>query len=223
MLPAFFWGMSPKSLFVAVLMLPVALLAQEKEKPKISALERSQGWRLLDTSDLRAFGGNKLPKNWQYKKAEGIFVGATGTALVTAEEFGDFELSFDCKVATGGHAEVYVRSSEEQDAPEKSGAVVLLSGHGESVGGNGLAEPDRKLKPRFDEWYRVKIALFGNEVRCWINGDQVNSYMLGSSDWLKAVAASAQPGVAKAAHERTGRMAFSGDGVEIRNVKVRAM
>lgn len=218
-LPAFFWGMSPKKFFLAALLLPVVLLAEDKLK--ITAFERSQGWRLLDASDLRGFQENKLPANW--KKSDGGFVGQAGTALVTADEFGDFELTFECKVAEGGHGEFYLRVSEDEKAPEHSAPVVLLPGHGDRTGGNGLSEPDRKVTPRVGEWQRVKIALFGNEVRCWINGDQVVSYMLGSSDWQKAVAASANPGVAKSANERSGRLAFSGDQIEIRNVKVRAM
>ena len=218
-LPAFLWGMSLKKVLLAALLLPVVLLAEDK--PKITAFERSQGWRLLDASDLRGFRENKLPKNWT--KNGYAFTGKAGTALVTAEEFADFELTFDCKVAEGGHGEVFIRVSEDETAPEKSGPVVYLYGHEDQVGGNGLVAPDRKVSSRFGDWSRVKIALFGNEVTCWINGDRVHSYLIGTPDWKKAVAASANPSVAKSANERTGRLAFTGEDIEIRNVKVRSM
>jgi len=211
--------MSPKKLLLAALLLPVVLLAEDK--PKITAFERSQGWRLLDASDLRGFRENKLPANW--KKTDGGFAGQAGLALVTADEFGDFELTFECKVAEGGHGEFYLRVSEDEKSPEVTAPVVLLPGHGERTGGNGLAEPDRKVTVRLGEWQRVKIALFGNEVTCWLNGDRVGGYMLGSSEWQKAVAASAHPGVVKSANERSGRLAFSGESIEIRHIKVRSM
>lgn len=213
--------MSLKTIAVAAFLLPLALVAADK--PKISALERSQGWRLLDGSDVRGFRADKLPANWNYQKADGIFLGKSGAAMVTADEFADFELTFECKIAEGGAGKVYLRVSEDMDAPEKSGPVVLLSGYGDQFGGSGLREPDRKVKQRFDDWFRVKIALFGNEVTCWINGDRIDSYMIGSPDWMKAVAASAQPSVAKAADERSGRLVFAGEGFELRNVKVRAI
>lgn len=211
--------MSPKSLALAALVLPVALLAADQ--PKITAYERSQGWRLLDKTEWHGFGANKLPANWQER--DGSLVGSAGAALVSNDDFGDFELTFDWKVAPGGKGAVYFKVFEDEKAPEKSGPTMQLAGHGDVLGGNGLAAPDRKVTPQFDVWYRCKILVFGNQVEYWINGDKVLVYMLDTPEWRKAIAASANPTVAKYVTERGGRVAFAGEGLELRNVKVRGI
>jgi hypothetical protein len=211
--------MSPKSLAIAVLFLPTLLCAADQ--PKVTAYERSQGWHLLDASDWHGFRTNKLPANWQQR--DGSFVGAAGAALVSNDEFADFELTFDWKVAPEGNGAVYFRVFEDEDAPEKSGPVMQLAGHGDALAGNGLAAPDHKLTPQFDVWYRSKIVVFGNQVEYWVNGEKVMSYMLDSPEWRKAIASSANPTVAKFVNERGGRVAFVGAGLEIRNVKVRSI
>lgn len=193
------------------------------EAPKLTAYERSQGWKLLfdgrDTSDWRAFGGNKLPANWQVR--DGSLAGAAGGAIASAEEFGDFELQFDWRVAPGGRGAVHIRADEEAATPEASGPVMLLAGHGDALGGNGLRAPDRAIPPQFDVWYRAKIVVFGNQVEYFINGDRVASYMLDTAEWRAAVAASPQAGVKNFGRLRAGRIVFTGEGVELRNVKVR--
>jgi hypothetical protein len=220
MAPGILRRMSPKSLaLVLALVLPSALLAADQ--PKVTAYERSQGWRLLDRTDWHGYRLNKLPANWQERG--GSLVGNAGAALVSNDDFGDFELTFDWKVAPGGNGALFFKVFEDETAPEKSGSVMQLAGHGDTLGGNGLAAPDRKLTPQFDVWYRCKIVVFGNQVEYWINGEKVMGYMLDSPDWRKAIAASANPTVAKFVTERGGRVAFVGEGLEVRNVKVRGI
>lgn len=212
-------AMSPKSLLLAALVFPAALLAADQ--PKVTAFERSQGWRLLDGSDWHGYQTNKLPANWQVR--DGSLFGAAGAALVSNDAFGDFELTFDWKIAPGGKGAVYFRVFENESAPEKSGPVMQLAGHGDVLAGNGLSAPDRKISPQFDVWYRCKIVVFGNSVEYWVNGEKVMSYMLDAPEWRKAIAASENPTVAKFVNERSGRVAVAGEGIELRNVKVRAI
>lgn len=211
--------MSPKPFALAALLFPLAVFSADQ--PKITAFERSQGWRLLDAGDWHGYRANKLPANWQVR--DGALVGSAGAALVSGDEFGDFELTFDWKVGVGGHGEVYFHVTEDEDSPAKSGPLMQLAGHGDALAGNGLSAPDRRITPQFDVWYRGKIVVFGHQVEYWINGDRVFTYMLDTPEWRKAVAGSAHPTVAKFVQERTGRIAFAGDGLEIRNVKVRGI
>ncbi len=211
--------MTAKLLAFAALVLPVALLAADQ--PKITAYERSQGWRLLDKTEWHGFGANKLPANWQVR--DGSLVGGAGVAIVSNDEFADFELTFDWKVAPGGNGAVYFRVFEDEKSPEKSGPVMQLAGHGDALAGNGLSAPDKKLTPQFDVWYRSKIVVFGNAVEYWINGEKITGYALDTAEWRQAVAASANPTVAKFVNERGGRLAFAGEGLEVRNVKVRGI
>lgn len=216
-------------IFAAVLALavfPGAVAGQAQgETPKLTAFERSQGWRLLfdgrDASDWRGFRANRMPANWQVR--DGSLAGRAGAALVTAAEVGDFELLFDWRVAPGGHGEVYFRVDEEVAGLENSGPVMRLAGHGDALGASGFSPPERMITPQFDVWYRSKIVVFGNQVEYFINGERVLSYTIDSADWRAALAASPQAGVKEFGRLRVGRIALAGEGVEFRNVKLRAL
>src|SRR5258708_18961848 len=110
---------------------------------KLTALERSQGWRFLfdgvSLSDWRGYRQNKLPANWQV--VEGSLTCGGGTALATTEDFKDFEIAFDWKVGAGGSAAVYYRVDEDIAEVGDSGPVMQLAG-GE-MGGNGGGKKTR--------------------------------------------------------------------------------
>lgn len=216
--------MNLKSLCVlAALLSGVAVCAAERVK--LNAYERSQGWRLLfdgvDASDWRGYRAEKLPENWRVQ--DGSLFGGSGAALVSAEEYADFELTFDWRVEEGGRGEVYFRVSEDEAGPENTGPVMLLAGHGATLAGNGFVPPDRALTPQFGIWYRGKIVVFGNQVEHWLNGERVLRYMLDTPDWRKAVAASRFAAFGEFGALRRGRVALAGDKVEFRNLKVRLL
>lgn len=209
--------------WVAALCLSVTALAAEP--PKITAYERSQGWRLLfdgkDVSDWRGYRANKISANWS--AAGGSLVGTAGSALVSIADYEDFEFMFDWKVAAGGNGAVYFRVSEDEAKPEETGPMMALSGHGDALGGNGISPPDRALPPQFDVWYRAKIVVYGNQVEFWINGDRVMEFMIDSPSWRKALAASRLAGYRDLGQLRKGCFALAGEGVEFRNIKVRRL
>ncbi len=199
-------------------------VAQASDVVVLTAYERAQGWRLLfdggKPSDWRGFRSNKLPPNWSV--VQGALVGQTGPALVSVENYEDFELLFDWRVSTGGHGEVYFRVTEDGASPEASGAVMELSGHGDTLATNGgLNQPDRRLIPQFDMWYRAKLVVYGNVVEYWLNGDRVLTYTIDSSAWKTAVATSRFSGFRDYAALRRGAIALSGAGVEFRNIRIR--
>lgn len=193
------------------------------DRPKLTAYERAQGWRWLfdggDTLSWRGYRAEKLPANWQVR--DGALIGAAGTGVVSTEEFADFELTFDWRVAAGGRGEVQVRVSEDAATPDQIVPKMLLSGHGPWLGGNGFSEPDRKIAPQFDVWYRSKILVFGNVVEHWINGDRILSYALDSAAWRQQIAAAGLKVAPQWDSFRTGRIALVGENVEFRNIKVR--
>ncbi|MFI5335687.1 MAG: DUF1080 domain-containing protein [Opitutales bacterium] len=192
---------------------------------KLSALERSQGWRLLfdgqSLGDWRGYRESRLPHNWSLS---GNFLeGRAGTALVSEDEFADFELAFDWKVREGGHGEVYFHVGEDNPDPAETGPVMELSGHGPALGGvGGLVEQLRKITPQFDVWYQARIFVYGQQVEYWINGEKVQAFTLDTPEWRSAVAASRYHAFADFARLIPGRIALAGDGVFFRNIKVRA-
>ncbi|MDP2136798.1 MAG: DUF1080 domain-containing protein [Candidatus Didemnitutus sp.] len=216
--------MSLKSV-VLVAALFVGGAAATAETVMLTALERSQGWKLLfdgkDVSDWRGYRANKVPTNWTV--VGGSLVGAPGVGLVSVAEFQEFELLFDWKVAEGGHGEVYFHVSEDAVAPEEIGLMVELAGHRAALAGNGLGPPDRTIPPQFDVWYRTKIVVYGKLVEYWINGERIHSYVLDSPSWRQAVAASRFAGFRDYGVLQKGNFVLVGDGVQFRNIKVRAI
>lgn len=196
------------------------------EPLKLTAYERSQGWRLLfdgrSLTDWRGYNQNKIPPNWQV--VDGSLTSGGGTALVTTDDFSDFELQFDWKVSAGGSAEVYFHADDDIASPANSGPVMQLAGDGVLMAGNGgLIKPWREITLQPDVWYRAKISVFGYQVEHWINGDRVLSYVIDSTDWRAAVAGSRYKGLHEFALLRAGHIVLSGNGVIFRNIKVKSL
>lgn len=203
----------------------LALSALAADKPKITAMERAQGWKFLfdggSLSDWRGYAQNKVPGNWTV--ADGWLTSGGGTALVSEEEFKDFELLFDWKVEAGGVGEVWLRAGEDGDEPDGSGLLVELEG-GTGMGGNGgITELWRAITPQPGLWHRTKVLVYGNQVEHWIDGDRVLTYLIDSPDWRTAVGNSRFKSVPDYGSHREGRIVLSGKGVSFRNIKIRPL
>lgn len=216
--------MTPKTMFLAAA-LAVGCSVVAAEKPKVTAFERSQGWKLLfdgnSLSDWRGYRADDVPANWLAR--DDSLIGVAGPVLVTAQEFRDFELQFDWRVAEGGQGAVFFRVSEDFKSPEETGLKLTLAAQGVALGGNGLMAPDRTIPAQFGVWYRARLVVFGDVVEHWINGERVATYTVGSSDWKRAVAASPLAAAKELGRIRDGRIGLAGDKVEFRNLKVRPL
>ncbi|MFZ5494905.1 MAG: 3-keto-disaccharide hydrolase [Verrucomicrobiota bacterium] len=222
----------PRPLLIAcALLLPLTAGAAEKEKPakadkpKITALERAQGWKLLfdgeSLSDWRGYGRNKVPPNWTV--ADGWLTTSGGPALVSEEEYRDFELLFDWKAGEGGVCAVWLRAGEDGAEPEGSGLLLELAG-GAGIGGNGgLTELWRKVTPQPGLWHRAKVTVYGNQVEHWIDGERVLTYTIDSPDWRAAVAKSRFAGVRDYGVHREGRIVLAGRAAAFRNIKIKPL
>ncbi|AOS45703.1 hypothetical protein Verru16b_02790 [Lacunisphaera limnophila] len=213
----------PRLLLAACALLGATAVAQEK--PKITAVERSQGWRFLfdggSLADWRGYGQNRVPKNWTV--LDGWLTSTGGPALVSEEEFKDFELLFDWKADEGGVCEVYLRADEDRAMPEESGLLVELAG-GTGMGGNGgLTELWRTITPQPGLWHRSKVTVYGNQVEHWVDGERVLTYMVDTAAWRAAVAASRFKDVRAYGMHREGRIVLSGKNASFRNIKIRPL
>ncbi len=209
-------------LLLAVLALVSAAVAQER--PRITAVERSQGWRFLfdggSLADWRGYGQNKIPKNWSV--ADGWLTTSGGTALVSEGEYRDFELLFDWKADEDGVCQVYLRADEDRPA-EESGLLVDLAG-GAGMGGNGgLTELWRTITPQPGLWHRSKVSVYGNQVEHWIDGDRVMTYMIDSPGWREAVGSSRFKDVPDYGVHGEGRIVLFGKNASFRNIKIRPL
>jgi hypothetical protein len=195
-------------------------------------------WRtLFDGRSLEAWRGFKkdsVPAGWQVVDGELTRVGEAGD-LITRDQFGDFELALEWKVAEGGNSGIMYRVTEEAGSTFESGPEMQVLDDARHQDGQsrltsagsayGLyAAPAGVVKPA-GEWNAVRIVVRGNHVEHWLNGTKVVEYELGSPDWKAKVEASKfkqWPGYGRAA---SGHIALQdhGDRVAYRDIKVRTL
>jgi hypothetical protein len=175
--------------------------------PSLTDAEKAEGWKLLfDGQTLNGWKIFKDRKNntWEVEngtlhcKALNEAVKGNGderSDIMTTEEFANFELAFDWKIAAQGNSGVMFRVTEEFDQPYYSGAEYQLI---DDTGYPGKLTEKQKTGANYDmhavekknlnpvgEWNASKIIANGNQVEYWLNGEKTVEYEIGSPDWKK--------------------------------------
>lgn len=149
--------------------------------------------------------------------------------IVTSEEFGDFELSFEWKIAPGGNSGIKYRVHKygnrtlgceyqvyDDDRPHKP------VGPRNSAGSlYDLYAPNLKkqLKPA-GEFNSARIRVQDDQIDHWLNGKKILTAKVGSTDWNLRVAASKFSENDDFGTYETGRIMLTDHGSEVwyRNV-----
>ena len=230
---------APSSLLLLIaLSLPVASVCAQENPNMLTQKEKQDGWRLLfdgsTTNGWREFKKTSVPDGWKVVDGAITRVGESGD-LITQDEFGNFELALQWKIAPGGNSGIMYRVTEDADATYETGPEMqVLDDAGHADGKSRLTaagscfglypSPAGLLKP-VGEWNSVRIVVNGNHVEHWLNGTKAVEYELGSADWEARVKASkfAQwPGYGRASR---GHIAIQnhGDRVAYRGIKVKVL
>lgn len=204
----------------------------------LSAEERAAGWQLLfdgtTTKGWRGFKAPVCPDGWRAENGALVRVAQAGD-LVTTQEYGDFELSLDWKIAHGGNSGVFFRVDEQHGSVWESGAEMQVldnDAHADgrnpltSAGSNyALHAPPRDVTRPAGSWNRARLVVRGAHVEHWLNGVKVVEYELGSDEWKALVAASKFASLPAYAKNPRGHIALQdhGDRVEYRNIKLREL
>jgi len=214
----------------------------------LSDHEREAGWEWLFNGNdpsirWRSSGGDQFPsKGWQVK--DGVLMllpKAKGGDILTREQFSDFELVLEFKLADSANTGIkYLVAPLEDDqgkvtmngpeyqiiddfrhesvrdgkSPKTSTASAYL-----------LYQPKgKKLNP--DAWNEARIVVKGRHVEHWLNGKKVVEYERGSPDFRKRVSKTkfsryrTPYGDAEAGHIL---LQDHGDGAFFRNIKIRRL
>ncbi len=207
----------------------------------IVAGQASQGarpWRSLfdgkTTAGWRGYRQAQLPAGWQVVDGALTRVGAGGD-IVSVDQFGDFELSLEWKIAPGGNSGVFYRVTEDDEvmwhtAPEMqliddAGYKEKLKPAQKSGANYDLHAPARDVARPAGSWNETRIIVHGQHVEHWLNGVKVVEYELGSADWNRRVKASKFSEYPRYGQARRGHIGLQdhGDGVAFRNIKVREL
>jgi hypothetical protein len=203
----------------------------------LSDAERRAGWRLLfDGTSLngwRQYQGDTLPTAW--KVVDGVITKNVGTRdIVTRDQYGDFELTFDWKLGTGGNAGVFYRATEEYERIYWSATEYqLLDDPNHRDGRNpttsagaayALYEAPRGAVKPAGEWNTGRIVARGAHVEHWLNGVKMADFEAGSPEWEARVKASKFKDWPNYGRARRGLVALQGDhegDLALRNIKIR--
>jgi len=201
----------------------------------LSAAERAAGWRLLfdgrSTAGWRGFRQTAMPSGWDVADGALTRVGGGGD-IVTVDEFTDFELALEWRIAPGGNSGIMYRVSEAGDATHFTGPEMQVldnAGHPDgrsplsSAGAcYGMYPPASDATRPVGSWNGVRIVATGQRVEHWLNGTRVVEYEIGSADWLLRLQSSPFRDLPRYGREPRGRIALQdhGDRVAYRSVKI---
>jgi hypothetical protein len=230
--------MSPKAVARALVRLVVLMAVTATVLPAAEAKGAGEWRPLFDgrtTAGWRGYKTQDVPAGWAV--VDGVLVKeGKSTDLVTKDQYGDFELEFDWKLAPGGNAGVFYRGTEEYDhiywsAPEYQ----LLDDAAHADGKNRLTSagsayalyppPAGVVKPA-GEWNSSRIVARGPHVEHWLNGKKVVEYELWSPDWEAKVKASKFKDWPNYGRAKKGYIAIQGDhegSLSLRNVRIREL
>ena len=210
----------------------------------LSKNEVQQGWKLLfdgkNPSQWRSANQVDFPsKGWVIKG--GCLVSGGGGSLVSKEEYGNFDFSWDWKMMdAGGNSGVkYFVKEDGKDALGIEYQMLDDKGHDWMKDGRMLPNdyhtvgavyelyppsPDKKVKP-VGEWNTSRVLSTGKHVEHWLNGIKVAEFERGSQDFNARIAKSKFKDVPRFGLHEKGLLLLQDHGsiVWFRNLKIKRL
>lgn len=178
----------------------LSVLAQSEQINTLTQKEKTEGWRLLfngkNLDGWRKFQGKEI-SGW--KVIDGVLnnsgVGSDhGGDIVTLEEFKNFKLSLEWKVAPQSNSGIFYHVNEKlggaiyESAPEYQ--LIDDKGwpdkiHDDQYSGADYAmyAPQNAVVKNINEWNETLIIVEGSHVQHFLNGVKVVEYNLWDADW----------------------------------------
>jgi hypothetical protein len=224
---------------------------EEAEMQDSLALETAPAdeWiSLFDGQSLNGwskYGGGEVGKAWKVENGE-LFLDATNKAgwqtgdggdIVTNEEFENFHLKYEWKIAQNGNSGVmfYVHESPEFEYPWNTGPEMQVldnQGHPDAkiishrAGDlyDLIVSSEETVKP-YGEWNQAEIIANNGKLDLVLNGKTIVSTTMWSPEWEALVAKSKfkdMPGFGK---YKKGKIALQdhGDLVHFRNIVIKKL
>jgi hypothetical protein len=229
-------------LFFMALTFSASLIAQEPGINKLTKDEKKNGWKLLfngkDFSGWKKFQGKEIT-GW--KVIDGILnnsgVGSDhGGDIITVEEFQNFELYLEWKIAPQSNSGVFYHVNE------KVGKMIYESGieyqllddkgwpeklHDYQYSGSNYAmnAPQNAVVKPLNEWNQTRIIVNGTHVEHYLNGVKVVEYELWDADWYKHKKEGKWKDVPYYGLAKKGNIGLQDHGglTQFRNIKIRVV
>jgi 3-keto-disaccharide hydrolase len=236
------FGWLAGTLAAAGLLIAAAAATHAQSAPAdntLTAQEKAEGWKLLfdgkTTDGWRGYQKKDVPAGWKAVDGELARVGEGGD-LVSIDEYTDFDLKIDWKIAPNGNSGIFYRGSESEErmyysAPEyqvldNDGHPDAKNGPDRFAGANyALMAPSKQVCHPAGQWNSTRIVVRGAHVEHWLNGEKVVDYELWSPEWKKLVAASKFKAWPTYGMAKTGRIGLQdhGNAVAFKNIKIKVL
>lgn len=177
-----------KILFLIILIIPVSRANAQK-------------WIKLDKTHWFHHKSGDFPESgWEESGKKLSLTGGEGGTLISKEEFGDFEWTFNYQIAPGANSGVkYLVSNEFENSG--GGWLGLEYQLIDDSGYKGNLKDDQKTASLYDlkptqndkplnpagEWNKVKIVAKDGQLEHYLNGELVMSIDRNSEDFKKRV------------------------------------
>ncbi len=208
-------------------LLPLLMVGIAIESVTASRVPAGQPESPFNNRSLAAWttGGGK-PVNSGWEVGEGIthlkLDKNRAGSIVTANDYEDFSLAFDWKIAPGGNSGIKYRvqkygnkvlgceyqiydDSKKKPAPNKSAGALY-----------DLYEPNSsKRLNAAGEWNSAKIVVRDSRIEHWLNGQQIVSATIGDAEWSKRVAESKFDDVVDFSQNSRGKFMLTDHGSEV--------
>lgn len=217
---------------------------------QLSDKDKADGWQLLfdgqSTKGWHKYGG--LPVGSAWKIADGILYLDTtvkenwqikdGGDIVTDEEFENFHLKLEWKIAKDGNSGIIFYIHEDtvkykwpwETGPEMQ--VLDNAGHSDSKiikhrAGDlyDLISCSKETVKPYDEWNLAEIKAVNGKLDFYLNGENVVSTTMWDDNWKKMVAASKFVKMPDFGTYKKGKIALQDHGnlVSFRNVMIKKL
>jgi hypothetical protein len=206
--------------------------------PPAQPAARATDWRQLfdgaTTAGWRGYRKDAMPAGWRVVDGALTRVAPAGD-IVTVEQYGNFELALEWKVAEGGNSGIFYRVSEDGENPWESGPEMQVLDDARHPDGRspltsagamyGIYPAPRGVVRPAGEWNAVRIVANGPHVEHWLNGVKVVEAELGSPDWEARVKRSKFAAMPHYGRNASGYIGLQdhGDRVAYRNIKLRVL
>lgn len=190
-------------LFSIILFAGLFLAACKETDNKLTPQEVEEGWKLLfdgkTMNGWRDFMGKGITATWEVNQGalsgQGLGSDSTGY-IVTTDQYENFILSFDWKIAEGGNSGVlyHVLERPGYNVPYISGPEYqVIDDLGfpdeleewQKVGADyAMYVPERKIVKKAGQWNSSKIVFDNGHVEHWLNGEKIIEFEAWSDDWF---------------------------------------
>ena len=215
----------------------------------LTSEEKKDGWELLfdgeSTKGWHKYGNMPVGKSW--KVADGtIYLDASvkkegkvqdGGDIVTDEDFDNFHLKYDWKIAVNGNSGVifYAQEDNKYKWPWETGPEMQVldnNGHPDAkiikhrAGDlyDLISSSKETVKPA-TEWNTAEIKSVNGKLDLYLNGENIVSTTLWDDNWEKLVAGSKFKNMPDFGKYQKGKFGLQdhGDNVWFRNIKIRRL